>query len=240
MNTTSEFDITRENLELFGHTNRPLLKGRARGIVVNFHGLGDGVMFSDYDNFDRRCAERGLIRLFPYYAPWSWLNKSGVRLTDGIISLLKEEAGEDLPVVSMGDSMGGCSAIAYTYLGCHKIIACAANSPVCDLVYHYSERPDVPRSIYNALGGEEIPLKEAVERISPMHNIEKLPNIPFLIVHGDSDKDVNCEAHSSAFTDVARKQGSNIDLQIIPGMTHCDMPGEKWEEFFEFIFDAFG
>lgn len=233
--TTTDFEINENNIELFGHTNLPLIEGEPVGIAVNFHGLGDDVQFNDYDNFDRLCAAHNIIRLFPYYDPWSWMNRSGTRLTDTLMSLLRKIAGKKLPVVTMGDSMGGCAAISYTYLGCSEPIACAANSPVCDLVYHYSERRDLPRTMYAAFGGEDRPLREAIEAASPMHNIGKLPDIPFYIVHGTADSDVSLEKHSAPFAKAAADRGLETELRVIDGMRHCDMPGEEWEKYFDFI-----
>ena len=230
---TSDFCITPENIELFGHTNRELFEGAPRGIVVNLHGLGDDVFFDGFDNFDRRCAERNIIRVFPYYSPWSWMDKSGVALVDELVSVLRKTYG-DLPVVMMGCSMGGCAAIAYTFLGNAKPVACAANSPVCDLVYHYSERPDVPRSLYGAFGGEGN-LKEAVISRSPIHNIDKLPDIPYFVVHGNADTQVNFDAHTAKFV---REIGDKRDItfRAVEGMQHCDMPQEIREEYYAFIF----
>ena len=40
--TTTDFEINERNIELFGHTNLPLIEGEPIGIAINFHGPGPG------------------------------------------------------------------------------------------------------------------------------------------------------------------------------------------------------
>ena len=105
------------------------------------------------------------------------MNRHTVDYTDELIDVLFREYDlpENLPIVSTGLSRGGLSALVYTAYAKRTPVACVANCPVCDLPYHYTERPDLPRTLYSAFGTYTGTLDEAMRSASPMHIVDKLP-----------------------------------------------------------------
>ena len=58
----------------------------------------------------------------------------------------------------------------YTRYAAVTPVACVANCPVCDLPYHYTERPDLPRTLYSAFGDSDSEtLGDAMKKASPYH-----------------------------------------------------------------------
>lgn len=143
-------------------------------------------------------AEKGILYVEPYNNPWAWMNNQAVKYTDEIIDVLIEKYAldENIPIVSTGLSMGGQSALVYTAKAKRIPVACVANCPVCDVVYHFTERKDLPRTLYSSLFNEAGTLEDALKSISPLHLIDKMPNVKYHIFHCDEDKSVNIDAHS--------------------------------------------
>ena len=48
--------------------------------------------------------------------------------------------------------MGGLCALVWPRYTKRRVVAVAANCPVCDLPFHYTERPDLPRTLRAAFG----------------------------------------------------------------------------------------
>ncbi|MDR1092863.1 MAG: prolyl oligopeptidase family serine peptidase [Clostridiales bacterium] len=217
--------VTKDNLNLFAFTNGAALKGRVRLAYLSFHGLGYCGMETELKAGDVEDGAAGVLRIFPYYGPWSWMNREAVRLTDGIVAAAFERYGlpEGFPVVSTGGSMGGCSALIYARYARVAPVAVAADCPVCDLPFHATERPDLPRTMYNAFAHYECGIDEAMRRHSPLHQTADMPDIPYFIDHGDADTAVNKSLHSDRFVAEMRKAGRNVEYLEIPGMKHCDL-----------------
>ena len=111
--------------------------------------------------------------------------------------------------------------------------ACFANCPVCDLPFHATERPDLPRTVYLAFAHYECGLEEALQRTSPLHQARKMPKIPYTIIHGDADQAVNKALHSDRFVAAMRAAGHDVTYIEVPGMPHCDFSAapqvrERW------------
>lgn len=227
-----------ENIRSFAYVNDGVCARPIRGIVLNFLGLGSTAMYSEETAEGEFYGARGLLYIVPYLDPWAWMNRAAVRLTDEIVAAVTEEFGE-LSVLSSGGSMGGLSAIVYTAYARKTPVRCVANCPVCDAVYHYGERPDLPRTFYSALLGYEEPLGEALSSISPLHLTKKLPRIPYRIFHCDEDRAVNLERHSVPFVKAMRAEGHDIALELIHGRGHCDLGDEGRSAYAARILEAF-
>ncbi len=81
----------------------------------------------------------------------------------------------------------------------HRVAACMALWPVCDLLFHYAERVDLPRTMHHAFGSYEdiaTPLREH----SPLYQVTAMPDIPYLLIHGDKDQAVQKAAHSDRWS----------------------------------------
>lgn len=217
--------VTPQNLESYAFVSDAAVKGPIRSVVLNFHGLGDPGMKSEPDGFDRALGERGALVIFPYTSPWCWMNFGAIRLADEIVQAVYQKfaLAPDTPLLSTGGSMGGQCALIYTRYASRTPDACAANCPVCDLPYHATERPDLPRTMFAAFGHYDCGVEEALRMHSPLHQAERMPRIPYFIVHGAADQAVNKQSHSDRFVDQMRACGHAVEYLEVEGMQHCDL-----------------
>lgn len=217
-----------ENLRSFAYCNHAICKKPIKGIVVFFYGLGFNSMLNEDPQEGIDYAEQGILYLVPYQNPWSWMNHQNIALTDELIDVLMRDLDlpDDLPIVSSGRSMGGQSALVYTAYAKHTPIACVANCPVCDLPYHFTERPDLPRTLYSAFGSYDCGLEEALQSASPVHLTERMPvSTAYHIFHCEEDQSVSKKLHSDVFVEKMRPEHS-VFYYSVPGKGHCDLSNE--------------
>ena len=225
--------ITHETLRLFAYSNDTLIQGEIKGIILSFMGLGGATMF-EYQSRGDALAEKGIIYVIPYLHPWNWMNEQAVAYTDELIDALftHYHLPESTPIVSTGGSMGGLCSLIYTKYAKRTPAACVANCPVCDLLFHYTERPDLPRTLYFAYGMYEADtLEEAMTTASPLHLADSMPDVKYTIFHCDADQAVNLHSHSEKFVEEMKK-AHDIDFIIVPGRGHCDL-GEEFQPMYE-------
>ncbi|MBO7298232.1 MAG: prolyl oligopeptidase family serine peptidase [Kiritimatiellae bacterium] len=232
--------ITYENLRNFTYCNDKLCKGPIKGIVVDFFGLGGQHMFSEDTYTAQQYAEHNIIFVVPYNNPWAWMNKQAVTYTDEILDVLFEQykLPETTPVVASGGSMGGQSALVYTRYAKRTPVACVANCPVCDMVFHFTERPDLPRTLYSAFFNEEGTMTEALEKHSPLHLAPTMPRVKYHVYHCDEDKAVNIDSHSRKFVAAMTELQQDISFTVVPGKGHCDLGDELYQQFMKNCIDA--
>ena len=232
--------MTYETLRYFSYSNDKICVAPIKGIVIDFFGLGCQDMYHEDTPFGKELAGKGIILVIPYNNPWAWMNEQSVHYTDEIISILMDHytLPESVPIVSSGGSMGGLSALVYTTYTKRTPVACAANCPVCDLVYHYTERPDLPRTLYSAFfQNKEDCLEDALKTASPIHLINNMPKIDYYIFHCENDTAVNQEKHSDQFVSMMKKT-HHVTYHTIPGREHCDLPDDIWKIYSEYIINA--
>ena len=217
--------ITYETIRNFAYVNDNVCKKPIRGVVVNFCGLNNKDMFDEDTNEGVYYGEEGVLYVHPYNNPWSWMNAQAVAYTDEIIDVIFEKYAlpESTPVISMGNSMGGLASLVYTRYAKRTPIACISNCPVCDLVYHFTERPDLPRTIYSAFWNEEGELNDILKKYSPVHLAPEMPEAKYYIFHCDKDKSVNLGFHSQKFVAAMNECGKGVELEIIPDRGHCKL-----------------
>lgn len=234
--------ITYENLRNFAYSNDRFIKGGIKGIVLNFFGLGGTARYDDDFGEGLDYAEKGIIYVIPYYNPWCWMNRQAVKFTDEIISVLLNQYSleKDVKIVSTGGSMGGLSALTYCAYARITPCACITNCPVCDLEYHYTERPDLPRTLYSAFFDYDGTMQDALKSCSPLHLAEsgKMPDIPYVIFHCEKDKSVNMEKHSLRFVTEMEKMHS-IRLIKVPNRGHCDLSPNVRADYYKEICNCF-
>ena len=221
--------VTWETLPRYCVSNVRIVEGPVKGIVVEHHGLGCiGNRELDYSTLgegDRKtyveCAKLGIVRIHPHYSPWAWMNDYAVRLSDALVTVVKEHygLGDDATVVSTGCSMGGLGCLVWARYSRHRIAAVAANCPVTDLVYHRTERPDLPATIACAFG-DAPDLQAAIEAHSPLHLVKSMPDIPYFVVHSTADRSVGKERHSDRFVAAMKAAGRRIDYVASVGTGH--------------------
>lgn len=228
------------NLRFFAYLNDRALEGEPRGLVLDFMGLGGTSMYGEDTPRGVKFGKQGVLYCVPYLDPWNWMNPAAVRETDEIRAAIDEMYGP-LPTVSSGGSMGGLCCLVYARYAAVTPVSAAANCPVCDLPYHYTERPDLPRTLYAAFGSESADtLDEAMKRASPLHLAMRgeMPQIPYTVYHCTADEAVNKAMHSDRFVEAMRGR-TPVTYVAVEGRGHCDL-GEKREDFDCAILDAFG
>lgn len=232
--------IKYENIRSFAYVNDKICKSPIKGIVIYFFGLNWNGMFKEDTPEGIAYAEEGILYVVPYNNPWAWMNKQAVNYTDEIIDALVEQYDlpQDIPIVSTGKSMGGMSSIIYCSYAKRTPVACVANCPVCDMVFHFTEREDLPRTIYSAYYNESGTLDDALKAVSPLHLAEKLPKIRYHIFHCENDMAVNLQLHSEKFVNAMQKLGRTVTFDIIPERGHCDLPEEAEAKFKQYCIDA--
>ena len=235
--------INSSALRSFAYLNDGVLVGKPRGLVLDFMGLGGMSMFAEDTPRGIMFGKRGVLYCVPYLDPWNWMNPAAVRQTDEIRDAIAEKTGiADLPTVSSGGSMGGLACLVYARYARVTPVAVAANCPVCDLPYHYTERPDLPRTLYAAFATSEADtLEEAMKKASPLHLAEngEMPRIPYTVFHCTADRAVNKEMHSDRFVK-ALSAYADVEYVAVPDRGHCDLGEEMWARFDRAILGALG
>ncbi len=229
--------INTNNLSLFAYTNEDLCDQPWKAVLLDFHGLGFHDMIYEHTEAARYYARHNVLYVFPYYGPWSWMNQSAVRLVDAILDTIfkKYSLDENVPIISSGGSMGGLSALIYARYAARTPRACAANCPVCDLPYHFTERRDLPRTLYHAFSGYDMPFERALETASPFHQVMNMPRIPYFIAHCTEDQAVAIHRHSDVFVTAMREIDHTIEYLTIAERAHCDLSEMGWMRFRNFI-----
>lgn len=225
--------MTFETLGNFAYTNHEVIKGDIRGIVISFIGLGGAVTWFGSQNADGiEWGKKGILYVHPYNNPWNWMNRQAIDYTDEIVDVLFDhfKLSENTPIISTGGSMGGQSALVYTRYAKRTPKACLANCPVCDMPFHFTERVDLPRTLYSAYYNEEGTMEDALRRYSPLHLADTMPDVPYYIFHCTADKAVNIDAHSEKFVAAMRSEHT-VTFVKIEGHAHCQLPHEVWVEW---------
>lgn len=228
--------INIDNLRRFAYVNDNACTRPIKGIVISFFGLGGSSMYNTDNEQGVYFGDRGILYVVPYTNPWAWMNRQAIEYTDEIIDLLVKEydLAEDIPVVSTGGSMGGLAALVYTKYAKRTPVACVANCPVCDLPYHFTERDDLPRTLYSAFWHEEGDMEEVLKAYSPLHLVPQMPNVDYYIFHCEEDKAVNKGMHSDRFVSAMAENGARVIYHTVPKLGHCSLTVEMKNLYLEY------
>lgn len=228
--------LTYENLADFAYSNDKHVKGKVNGVIISYRGLGACAMISDDTETEAlrptveralRLADAGYIFFVPYTNPWSWMNEEAVALVDDMIDVLFEHYSLDdtTPIISSGGSMGGMCALTYMVYAKRTPAACVANCPVCDVPFHFTERPDLPRTFYSAYYHSDMTMEEALQAHSPLHLADRMPHAQYRIFHCENDRAVNIDAHSKKFVE-ALSARMPVTFHTVPEKGHCALTPE--------------
>ena len=198
------------------------VRGAIRGVVLSFHGLGGGLK-SAPGTEELEWARNGGLVVYPYYGPWAWMNRQARAMVDELVEAVYAAHGlsGSAPLICTGGSMGGQASLLYTRYARRRVSACLANCPVCDLKYHFHERPDLPPTIRHALLGYEGSLDSLLAEHSPLHQAGAMPDIPYRIIHGGKDTAVSKPHHSDKMVAAMRGRKLNVEYVEVPEMGHC-------------------
>ncbi len=194
-----------------------------RGVVLLFHGLGAPPLLEAPREDEQMWIDDGYLVVFPYYGPWSWMNRQSRALVDDIVASVFAHFAlpVDLPVLAVGGSMGGFSALLYTRYAARPMAGCFASCPVCDLGAHFHERPDLPRTIRHAFLGYGEPLENLLIEHSPLQQVSFLPEIPYFLVQAEHDPAVGKRRHFDPMVAAVKKRGLDAACFVVPGDRHC-------------------
>ena len=238
--------ITPANYTQFCNSNEALLAGRPRGIVLEFPGLGGGSCLggrmdmvaytNSWSKFPEATARAGLVHLYTMPGPWSWMNPGSVRLCDLLVDAVRRKFGlaADTPLVACGGSMGGLGALVYAATSRHRVTACAAACPCYDVPALYGCKSSFPRTFLSAIAACDTPLEKGLEAISPAHLVERMPDIPYLVVCDGADE-IFPEAGMDAYVARLRAAGRNVEYVKLPGLVHGKFTPEARERFHAFV-----
>lgn len=234
-----EKQITFDNLRYFAYSNGESCVKPIRGIVLSFFGLGTMHMFQEDTREGAFFAEKGILYVVPYNNPWAWMNEQSVQYTDELLDVLMAhyQLPEGLPIVSTGESMGGLASLVYMLRAKRTPVACVANCPVCDLPFHYTERPDLPRTLYSAYWHETGDMDAALRRHSPLHLVDQLPQADYYLFHCDCDQAVSKTLHTDKLVD-AMQGRFNVTYHVVPDRGHCDLTPPMRELFYQYMCQA--
>lgn len=230
--------MNREVLKQVAWLGDDWLKGKVRAVVLVFHGLGGGAPKAAPTTEEIEWARQGGLIVYPYYGPWSWMNRQSRRFMDDLIDdVFREFAlGAGTPIISTGGSMGGHGALLYTRYARRPIVACHALFPACDMTYHWNERPDVPATVRYAFRDYAEDWDAVLKEHSPLHQVGCMPKIPYQVIHGDADKAVSKQHHSDPFVAAMKTHGHTIEYIEVPGMGHgTAMPLGVLQRRIEFV-----
>lgn len=224
--------ITAQNVHMFAYVSDEICIRPIKGVAIDFRGLGNQEMHSLPTERAAKFAAQGILYIIPYQNPWSWMNAQTVHFADEVIAAALERCGApDAPVVAMGGSMGGLAALVYTRYARRTPVLCLANCPVCDLPYHYTERPDLPRTLLSAFGTYDCDtLEQAMQTASPLHLAlrQDMPVVRYVVFHCEQDEAVNKQMHSDRFVQ-AMSAYCPVEYHAVPERGHCDLSDEANE-----------
>ncbi len=217
-------EINTTNLDYFAFNNIKFLKAKPRGIVTRFKGLTMDVPLKDLLLEGRKYAKANILFLYPYTSPWAWMNDEAIFFIDSVLDAAREAADvENAPLVLFGESMGGHGVFLYSIFGRHKPNACAAVCPVCDLVFHVNEQKSILTSLYSAFSHYSGTLEENLREYSPLNLVDRMPEVPYLIIHCRADKLVNVDNHSEKLRLAMLRHGMNIEYFVEEDSGHCEL-----------------
>ena len=216
-----------DNIRQFAHCNADSVRKPVRGIVVFHHGLGCKQFDPNLKGWEEDYARHGIVALHPHASPWGWMNDVSVRLADALVDRVAEHFNlpDDVPVCSAGGSMGGQGALVYARYSRRRVVSVVANCAVCDLAFHETERPDLPRTFAAAFG--DCPDYDAAIRAhSPLALAPTMPDIDYFIFHSTGDRAVGKAAHSDKMVAALRAAGRRVTYVVTEGKHHCELSPE--------------
>lgn len=228
----------KDHINDFAFTNARFLRGAPKGVLLRLRGLCLDIPLMELTREGRKYAKEGILLVYPYTAPWSWMNPETVRMIDQILDGVCENLRLDtnIPLVVYGHSLGGYGALTYGVFGTHKPCASVAVSPICDLNYHATEHHGILVSMYHAFCHMEEKLGDTLYIRSPVNIISTMLRIPYYIAYCSRDKQVDSVRHAIPLVTAMRQYEHDVRAVAENG-EHCELSQETEQEIFAFICD---
>ena len=163
---------------------------------------------------------------------------AGLTATYPIRSPASERVFEKDPSTTaygVSGSMGGTGALLYSIYGRRTPAACAANGPACDALDMYKSAPDFTRTLFNAVAHYDCGLEEALASLSTVRLVDRMPRIPYYIVHTDMDEAIPIGKHSDVLVPMLRARGYDVTYSVVRDRRHCDLPIEDWNAMVKWV-----
>jgi len=236
-------------------SNIDLVKGSIRGILVEHHGCGCGQCRRETNQQVTRLA-RGFLRpgwLIVHPRTGSnWMNDGAVRLTDRLVGAAIAHYGldGDVPIVSLGKSMGGGGALVWPVFSKYRanVRAVFANCPASDFPTQYRylcqtelweqrKKTDWSSYVLSTLlaaypKAGTLPYEKQIEVRSPLHLVSQMPKVPYVINQATDDWAVVKETQADVLVPAMRKAGLKVKYYVSEGVGHCQFSPEiarKWK-----------
>ena len=244
--TLSDRDlINPDTVDLYCNTNAHLLTAPPTAFVLEFPGLGGGSCLGgcmDVGPYNGPLsgflAERGILQVYTFPGPWSWMNRGAVRMVHALVDAIREKYGftRGTPWAVMGGSMGGMGALIYTADGdpAYTPTACLAHCPCVDVLDRVYCKENIPRTFFRAVADYEMPIAEALKTISPICRVEDMPHIPYHIINDLADELFPPE-QMDAYVEALRGKGHTVTYHRLPNCRHGELTGEEWEVIRAFL-----
>lgn len=220
--------ISAGNYHCFCNTNEAYVTKPIRAVALEFPGLdGNSCLGGQMDApeyatpYAKQLGADGILLIYTCPGPWSWMNRGAVRICDLIEDAVIDRYGlpADIPTVVTGGSMGGLGALIFSVHSRHNIAACAAACPCYDVLKDLGARSSFPRTFLSAVAAYDMPLEDALKTISPLHQLEHLPKIPYYIV-GDGEDECFPIDGMDDFVAKMKEAGHDVDYRRLPGLGH--------------------
>ena len=229
------------------NTNEDLFNSETeiKGILVEFPGLGGSSCIGGRINMGQyvselttRCAENGIVVAYMFPGPWSWGNRAAVRMTDSVVTALKDKYSlpDDFSLVVCGGSMGGLGALNYAADTAYRnnLEGVVAACPCIDVLDRFAAAPSYPRTFVSAVASYDMPLTEALKSISPAHRIAEMPDVPYFICSDGADE-VFPEAQCDKYVDALKARDLNVIYYQQPGLKHGEFTEQIKGSLHDFI-----
>jgi len=237
--------INKDTLTMYCNTNACVLQEPVKGFVLEFPGLGGGSCLGGNPNpgeynteHTRFLGEQGILHIYVFSGPWSWMNKGAVRLVDNIIAAARDKYNmpADSPIAVIGGSMGGLGALIYSASGENIPVACAAACPCVDVLKQMGVLHHFPRTYIRAVLDYDMPLEAGLKSLSPIERLNDMPRIPYLILNDCADE-LFPEADMDGYVEKLSAKGHDVTYVKLPGCKHGEIPQETMDALFRFVSD---
>ena len=220
-------EYLRAHFDDLAATNYAEIPGEIRGIILRFHGLGHKVNLATDMICGPLCAKHGVLYLYPFYNPWSWMNKKTVDFIDALLDIVIEtyHLKKDIPIGIFGSSMGGYSALTYPLHSKYKFSCIDLNCPCCNMEYELFEhkQTSLTRSYFESAMADCEDFSAYIRKNSPLNRIADLPKIPYRFAIGLQDQTLLPEKHGLLMASKMEAVGFNITVMRYSEVGHCNL-----------------
>ncbi len=241
--------VNENNFSRFCSTNLHLFGGSSaqhRGIVLEFPGLGGGSCLGgsqdtgEYNGeYAEKLAAHGLILLYMFTGPWSWMNRGAVRMTDLTVDAVRARylLANDSPLIATGGSMGGLSGLVYTADSVHRVTACAVTCPCVDAEAGMNVLESLPRTFISAVAAYDMPLEKAIRSVSPSSMLTRMPHVPYFVM-SDCDDELFPVSDIDDYVSKLRSAGNSVEYIRMKNCRHGEFSPGARERLTEFVISA--